>query len=176
MTTITTTDARQDLMALYLRQWKALHGLLKRRSGSHHLAEEAIQETWLRLANMKGSQAPIQDQQAYLLRIAGNIAIDLARKERRHAARCISDEAILKAVADTAPTPEAITIDCDQLRYLAIGLSRLAPKPRKALLLSRCEALSHREIAGRLGVSESMVARYLAQALRHCRDHFRGIL
>ncbi|WP_448953369.1 RNA polymerase sigma factor [Labrys neptuniae] len=175
MTTITTTDARDDLMSLYLRQWKTLRGLLRKRSGSHDLAEEAVQETWLRIAGMKGTRGPIQDRQAFLLRIAGNIAIDLARKERRHAARCISDEAILQAVADCAPTPETITIDCDQLRFLAIGLSKLAAKPRKALLLNRCDGLSHRDIASRLGVSESMVARYLAQALRHCRDHFRAI-
>jgi RNA polymerase sigma-70 factor (ECF subfamily) len=39
--------------------------------------------------------------------------------------------------------------------------------------MNRCDGLTHREIAARLGVSESMVARYLVQALRHCRDHFR---
>lgn len=176
MTTITSPDTRDDLMSLYLRHWKALRGLLRKRSGSHDLAEEAVQETWLRLADMKGPRAPIQDPQAFLLRVAGNIAIDLARKERRHAARCISDAAILEAVADSAPTPETVTIDCDQLRFLAIGLSKLAAKPRAALLLSRCEGLGHRDIASRLGVSESMVARYLVQALRHCRDHFRAAI
>jgi len=34
----------------------------------------------------------------------------------------------------------------------------------------RVDGLSHREIAERLGVSESMVAKYIGQALRHCRD------
>ncbi|MDZ5449982.1 RNA polymerase sigma factor [Labrys sp. ZIDIC5] len=175
MTTFTTTDARDDLMSLYLRQWKTLRSLLRKRSGSHDLAEEAVQETWLRLADMKSTRGPILDQQAFLLRIAGNIAIDLARKDRRHSARCLSDEAILQAIADNAPSPETITIDCDQLRFLAIGLSKLAPKPRTALLLNRCDGLSHRDIAKRLRVSESMVARYLAQALRYCRDHFRAV-
>jgi RNA polymerase sigma-70 factor (ECF subfamily) len=51
----------------------------------------------------------------------------------------------------------------------------LSAKPRQALLLNRCDGLSHREIAQKLNVSQSMVARYLAQALRHCRDHFRTI-
>jgi len=80
---------------------------------------------------------------------------------------------LLAAVADNMPSPEVCVIDRDQLRLLALALARLPAKPRAALLLSRCDGLSHREIGVRLKVSESMVAKYLGQALRHCRDHYR---
>jgi RNA polymerase sigma-70 factor (ECF subfamily) len=109
------------------------------------------------------------------MRVANNIAIDMLRKERRHHQACLSDEEILQAVADSAPTPETYAIDRDHLRQLVYALLQLPPKPRTALLLARCDLLTHHEIARRLDVSESMVARYLAQALRHCRDHFRTI-
>lgn len=167
-------DHDQDLMSVYVRQWKVLRALLGRRVGSRELAEDALQETWLRLASMQQT-APIQDRQAFILRVAGNIAIDLLRREKRHSSRCISDDAILEAVADSTPSPEIFAIDRDQLRYLVRALAELAPKPRKALLLNRCDGLPHAEIARRLKVSESMVARYLGQALRHCRDHFRAV-
>ena len=156
--TSSTSEIREDLIAVYLRQWKVLRGLLRRQTGSHELAEDALQETWIRLAGMKQCPGPIHDRQAFILRVAGNIAIDLTRRERRHGGRCISDEAILGAIEDSYPSP---------------ALALLPAKPRAALLMNRCDGLSHREIAGRLKVSESMVARYLAQALRHCRDHFR---
>ncbi|CAH1659464.1 FecI [Hyphomicrobiales bacterium] len=174
-TTITTREIQDDLMSVYIRQWKVLRGLLKKHTGSHDLAEDALQETWLRLAGMKLEPTTIYDKQAFILRVAGNIAIDLLRREKRHSSRCISDEAVLNALVDNYPSPEAFAIDRDRVRFLALALAQLPAKPRAALLLNRCDGLSHREIAGQLGVSESMVARYLAQALRHCRDHFRDV-
>jgi len=37
----------------------------------------------------------------------------------------------------------------------------------------RVDGLSHAQIARRLGVSESMVAKYIGQALRHCRSQLQ---
>lgn len=170
-----TFDAREDLLAAYLRYWATLRVALKRRTGSHELAEDALQETWLRLAALKETPETVRDNRAFILRIAGNIAIDLLRKENRHASRCISDEDLIGAIADNRPSPEVCVIDKDQLRCLVLALAQLAPKPRAALLLSRCDGLTYAVIADRLNVSESMVAKYLVQALRHCRDHLRAL-
>jgi RNA polymerase sigma factor (sigma-70 family) len=172
-TTNTSAEVSNDLLSVYLRQLNTLRSALKKRTGSHELAEDALQETWLRLASMQARPVEIRDRQAFILRIAGNIAIDLLRQEQRHTSRCISDDAVLDAVVDSYPSPEAFAIDRDELRHLVRALALLPAKPRAALLLNRCDGLSHAQIAGRLKVSESMVARYLAQALRHCRGHFR---
>lgn len=172
--TASTTDTHDDLISVYLGQWKSLRNFLSRRTGSRDLADNAMQETWFRLSAMKDGTA-IHDRQAFILRVASNIASDLLRKERRHTARSINDEALLLGIADSYPSPEAFAIDRDQLRQLVLALSRLAPKPRQALLMSRCDGRSHAEIADQLGVSESMVAKYLAQALRCCRDHVRQV-
>ncbi|MDH4982604.1 RNA polymerase sigma factor [Hyphomicrobium sp. D-2] len=162
-------------MSVYLRQWHFLLAALKRRTGSSELAEDALQETWLRIAGMQKPEVPIRDGNAFVLRIAANIATDLIRKEGRHAAHCISDDEILRSIADTYPSAEAIVVDRDQLRQLALALAELPPKPRTALLLNRCDGRTHAQIARKLGVSESRVAQYLVQAVRHCRDHFRRI-
>lgn len=169
------THAGNELMLAYMRQWRDLRGQLSRRVGSRDLAEEALQETWLRLAGMAQAPAGVIDSHAFLLRIAGNIAIDLLRRERRHAARQISDEIVLREIADAAPSPEAYALHRDELRVLVRALAELAPKPRAALLLNRCDGLTHAEIAAQLRVSDSMVAKYLVQALRHCRDKLRAL-
>ncbi len=173
--TIQSSDSPDALMSVYLQQLKYLRDMLKKRTSSHELAEDALQETWLRLSKIETHTYEVRDHRAFITRVANNIAIDLLRKERRHHQACLSDEEILQAVADTAPTPETYAIDRDHLRQLVYALLQLPPKPRTALLLARCDLLTHHEIARRLDVSESMVARYLAQALRHCRDHFRTI-
>jgi RNA polymerase sigma factor (sigma-70 family) len=170
--TTVTSDRQDDLIDTYLRQWSFLRGILRRQTGSHELAEDTLQETWIRLSRMKGDSADIKDRQAFILRVAGNIAIDLVRKEQRHSSRCISDEALVNAVADASPSPETVVIDRDRLRTLVKALAQLPAKPRSALLMNRCDGFTHAMIAQRLKVSESMVARYLVQALRHCRDHF----
>ncbi|MBV1887175.1 MAG: RNA polymerase sigma factor [Parvibaculaceae bacterium] len=169
------TDAKKDLKWTYIHRWSVLRDFLKNRIGSHDLAEDALQETWFRLARLDPKAEPIRDPQAYILRVAGNVAIDMIRKESRHGAVCVSDDAVLSAIADTSPSPEHYVIDRDQLRQLALALSELPKAARTALLLQRCDGLTHRDISAKLGVSESMVAKYLAQALRHCRDHFRRI-
>ncbi|WP_371348162.1 RNA polymerase sigma factor [Ancylobacter sp. IITR112] len=169
----TAAPPASDLISFYVLQWKTLRQALRNRVGSRELAEDALQETWMRLAGMTEKAGTIHDRQAFILRVASNIAIDLERRERRHRSRCISDDVVLEAIADAGPSPEVVAIDRDRLRRLAVALARLPAKPRQALLLNRCDGLSHREIAARLRVSDSMVARYLAQALRHCRDHLR---
>lgn len=171
---IAADDIDDDLQTIYLRQWHALRSHLRKRTGSVEVAEDALQETWLRLAGIS-DQAAVHNKPAFLLRIAANIAIDIVRRERRHQGRCTSDEGILAAIEDFAPSPETIIIDRDQLRALVRSLMELPAKARAALLMSRCDGLSHREIAARLKVSESMVAKYLAQSLRHCRDAFRSL-
>ncbi|MEP9380626.1 RNA polymerase sigma factor [Aquabacter sp. CN5-332] len=170
-----TPYASSDLMLAYMLQWKTLRGHLSRRTGSRDLAEEALQETWLRLATMAEQPAGVHDKHAFLLRLAGNIAIDLLRREQRHTSRCLSDEGVLREIADQTPSPEAYALHRDELRALVRALMALPPKPRTALLLNRCDGLSHAEIATRLSVSQSMVAKYLAQALRHCRDSLRAL-
>ncbi|QRM54362.1 RNA polymerase sigma factor [Sinorhizobium sp. BG8] len=164
-----------DLISTYLAQWKSLRGTLRKRTGSADLADDVLQETWIRLATTKVDPSSIRDRQAFILRIAGNIAIDLIRRETRHTSRCVSDEAVLLAVQDKCPSPEVVAIDRDQLRQLVRALIELPRNARLALLMSRCDGMSHASIASRLKVSESMVAKYLAQSLRHCRDHFRAV-
>ena len=51
----------------------------------------------------------------------------------------------------------------------------LPPNARRALLMSRIDGMTFAEIAAVLGVSESMVAKYIAQALRAGRDYLRKI-
>lgn len=163
----------KDLSGVYLAHFADLSRWLANRVGSRDLAEEAMQETWLRLAGNRSALPQVNDPQAYILRVAGNIAIDIIRRERRHSARQISDDATLMALIDETPGPEATIIAREQLRQLVRALITLSDKARNVLLMNRCSGMGHREIAARLGISESMVAKYMAQALRHCRDGLR---
>ena len=88
----------------------------RRAAGSHELAEDALQETLVRLAELKETLDTVRDSQAFILRIAANIAIDLLHKENRHSSRYISDEDVMQSIADNRPSSETCTIDRDWLR------------------------------------------------------------
>lgn len=163
---------RQDvttLLASFRDNYRDLLRFLTRRTGDAERAADLAQDTYLKLAALSPASGEIRNPRAYVYRVAGNLAIDTLRRDGRIAA----DFTFLEAgdvVADPAPSPEARVIAQQRLRLLEAALDELPTKPRLALLLNRVEGRTFAEIASRLAVSESMVAKYIAHALRHCRD------
>src|SRR3546814_8850809 len=79
--------------------------LLSRRLGSQDLAEDALQDTFLRLAR-EGELAPVRDPRGYLYRMAYNIAANRSRTERRRLT--VAEADTLLDLIDEAPGPEHI--------------------------------------------------------------------
>jgi len=168
--------ARHDaaaLIASFQENYEDLLRFLTRRIGNVERAADVAQDTYLRLAALPAANADIQSPRAYVYRVAGNLAIDRLRREGRLGSNFTFVEAVDETVADPAPSPEATLLARERLRQLDAALDELPPKARLALLLNRIDGLTFAEIALRLGVSESMVAKYIGRALRHCRDRIR---
>jgi RNA polymerase sigma factor (sigma-70 family) len=157
------------LIAAFQQHYQDLLKYLIGRTGDVERAADIAQDTYIRLNAIAPETAGIQNRKAYIYRVAGNLAIDAMRRNSREAARLV-DDAPDDMIADPRPSPERTVIDRDRLRRFEEVLEALPPNARLALLMFRVDGLSHRDIAERLGVSESMVAKYIAQALRHCRD------
>ena len=159
------------LIASFRDNYQDLLRFLTRRTGDAERAAVLAQNTYLRLATVQ-STLEIENPRAFVYRVAGNLAIDALRREGRLAPDLTFLEAG-EAAADGTPSPEASVLARDRLRQLEEALDELPAKARTALLLNRVEGRPFAEIAGELGVSESMVAKYIARALRHCRDRLR---
>lgn len=157
------------LIASFQEHYEDLLRFLARRTGDVERAADIAQETYLKLAAVKPESGIIENRRAYIYRVAGNLAIDQIRRNGRETV-WLADQEPDEAIADPAPSPERVAIGRDTLRCFDEALNSLPPKARLALLMFRVDGLSHAEIADRLKVSQSMVAKYLAQALRHCRD------
>lgn len=161
--------AGPGLMASFHAHYDDLLRYLTRRTGNPQQAADIAQDTYLRLTSVSEPELTIADPRAYLFRVAGNLAIDELRRQGRTERRAAPEDAAV-ALADSAPLPEAVILARERLRLLDEALAELPPNPRRALLLSRVEGHTFAQIAAALGVSESMVAKYVAQALRACRD------
>lgn len=129
-------------------------------------AEDLAQEVYLRLLRVKDRDR-IENQRAYILRVAANIATEwrlLARNRHGH-----SSEALTTLMDPADPAREAMV--ARQMQTLEAALLTLSPKCRAVLIMHRRDRYTLREIAERLGLSVSMVKKYLVKGLSVCQEY-----
>jgi RNA polymerase sigma-70 factor (ECF subfamily) len=126
-------------------------------------AEDAVQETFLRVLKNKAKLSEIRNLRVWLVRITWNVVLD---RKRRAKVRPETDD-----VADLARVLPCNRIGAESaaiasegyLRILAL-IDTLPRKEREALLLSAIEELPTAEIASVLETSESSVRSRLFRA------------
>ena len=163
---------RSNLIASFEGHYEELLRFLARRMGDAERAADIAQDTYVRLAAAPQPAGRIGNPRAYVFRVASNLAIDTLRKETRTEGRSTTIDGT-EAIPDPLASPERTLLARERLELLDEALATLPPNARRALLMSRVNHLTFARIAKELGVSESMVAKYIAQALRACRDHLR---
>lgn len=158
-----------DLDRLFRLYHRELRQLAYRRLGDPETAADLAQDAFVRYAGLirKHPRQAIANPQYFLWRILRNLIIDLRRGQARRGEQTSLDEAESE-LHDQRPGPERLLELRQQLQLLHRAFEELPPACRDALLLNRVEGLSHAAIAERLGVSPSMVCKYIMRALRHC--------
>ena len=165
------STSADPLLIAFQEHYADLLAFLARRLGNVENAADVAQETYLRLSRLADT-SQILEPRAFIFRVAGNLAIDRLRQDR-HRSDLHGDEALLNDFCDPLASPEKLYLDGEALEQLDQSLAALPSNARLALLLNRLEGLTHAQIARQLGVSESMVGKYIVQAMRHCRDWLR---
>lgn len=155
------------LREAFVAGYAGLRQHLTRRFGCADAAE-AVQDAWLRIGEAAAIPT-LRDPEAYLVRLAGNIAVDGRRAEHRRRLLARGIAAILDA-AEERPGPEEAALARDEVRRLADALAELPPRVRVAFLAARLDGTPHREIARSLGVSLRTVDGDIRRALEHCAE------
>ncbi len=162
--------AQIDLDTLFRHHAGDLAGYLRRQLACPDLAEDLCQDVFLRIGQQREPEALAQPR-AYLFRIARNLIVDHHRRRRaRPLSQPLDDHAPCLACPRACPETAADHALC--LKGLRAALADLPPRQRQALVWHRLEGLTQAEIGRRLGVSERMAGRYVAQAIEHCRTFF----
>jgi RNA polymerase sigma-70 factor (ECF subfamily) len=141
----------------YQRSAPALHAYLSRVSGNRTLAEDLMQESYLRFLCATHPEGGEVNYRRYLFRIATNLLRD---HWRRPASACIDDvpEQFL-AVHDGLAGVDSRTI-------LDPVMARMRPRDRQLLWLAHAEGYSHREIAEITGLAAASIRLLLFRARR----------
>lgn len=154
-------DSRDEILAFLLRRLRC-----------PETAADLAQETYLRL-HQSERRKPADNPRALAFRIAANLVVDHLRKQTvrsRYEAAHDDEAAAVESVPSTGMAPDQAADLGQTMDRLKTALSELPVDSRTALLLSGADGLSYARIAERLGVSERMVAKRIAKALKHCRD------
>lgn len=143
---------------------------LAARLGNPADAEDILQDMWLKLDRLQSG--PIASPDAYLHKMALNLANDLIRQRNRGSAR---DAAWLDASSgdghagegDPAPSPEREVAGRQELQRLTVAIAALPERAREVFQRHRLHGESHGDVAAALGISKSAVEKHMATAMRH---------
>ena len=108
--------AHGNLIDLLLANYEALKKRLTKHVGSAELAEDALQETFIRL-NKKRNIGPVKWPLAYLFRVAMRLAVKQRRKDDRYVS--LSYDELIDDIGDELPDPVRIVesrIDLEVLK------------------------------------------------------------
>jgi RNA polymerase sigma-70 factor (ECF subfamily) len=111
----------------------------------------------------------IRNPQFYLYTVASNLVKEHALLEQRQAKRVDFDAADVQQRLGELPSLESELESTQMVERLSAVIERLPHRWRTALILQNRYGLTYQQIGERLGVSSSMVKKYLAQALGQCR-------
>jgi RNA polymerase sigma-70 factor, ECF subfamily len=151
-------------------------GLLYRLTGSQDVAEDLLQETFLRVVRAIEEYEHAGKFEPWLFRIAANLARDHARKRGRRGelgptdrARTDREPLSTSEPASAADDPARDLIRREDEERLVAGLQQLTDSEREIILLRHFSELSFREIAEVLRVPLGTALARAHRALQHLR-------
>ena len=157
------SDGDRALFLAYYQKYDRLaHYLAMRILGSQALAEEAVQEAWIRVCEnfQKFLSIPCQNRRAWIVIVVENTAKNLLRREKR--------------LSTLAFDPVDRRADPDKSGdWLLAMICEMNPVDREILELRLVTGYSNREAAARLGITPDAAGQRYSRAMARLRELLR---
>ncbi|MHC4626191.1 MAG: RNA polymerase sigma factor, partial [Planctomycetota bacterium] len=133
-------------------------GVARQILSDHALAEDAVQESFLRVIRKRHQYVPGSPFSSWFYIIVRNVCVDMMRKSNREK----------ETIRQAAPTcrPRSARTDLPEVPEL---LSVLTRDDRDVLVLRIIHGLGFRDVAAALGISEEAAKKRAQRALRRLR-------
>jgi len=140
-------------------------------------AEDAVQETYLRVLRHRNSLGEIRDPRVWMVRIVWNVVLD---RKRRAKTRPETDDVadLARMLPASGLTAEERVASAQHHEHVLRAVGQLPEKEQRVLILSAFEELSSVEIAQILGTTESTIRSRLFRArnlLSNLLSHSRSV-
>jgi RNA polymerase sigma-70 factor, ECF subfamily len=159
----------QDALSeAYRRHAGAVFGLARRLLAERTLAEEVVQEVFLRLWNEPERYDPARGAlRSYLLAQAHGRAVDLLRSEGARRAR---EEREARATAESGYNLEHEVWDLAAAEQVRQAVQKLPPSERQCIALAYFGGRTYREVAAQLAEPEGTVKSRIRSGLKRLRE------
>jgi RNA polymerase sigma factor (sigma-70 family) len=132
--------------------------------------EDITQEAFLRAYRATGDRR-IESPRAYLFRVAKTIALKELSKKSRQLTEYL-EEATVSDVSQEASLEEEVEAE-QKVRLFCDAIAELPPQCRRVFLMRKCQALSHKQVAEQLGITQSAVEKQLALGVERCKKYIK---
>lgn len=163
------THLRHALQEYLVANYARLQQRLVRHLRCPDMASECLHDAWLRLGHVE-LHAPVQNPEAYVYRVACNVAMDCLRSSRPWQYTGDADTE-LEHLPDEMPGPDHVAAARSDLTAVERALARLPRRHRTVLVALRIDEMTRQEVASRYGLSLRTVDTALRQALDYCAEH-----
>lgn len=168
--------SNKSFTLFFIAHRNALLNTLKKMVHNHAVAEELVQESYLRVSQAVDSGNHIGNLRAFLFQTGRNLVIDHLRSQKRQMLVSIESLESTDEIGGTssASDPCKIVNDQQQVMQLTNVLENLTERQRRSFVLNRVHGWSHAQIAIELGASESTIQKDIQLVMKLCVSKLRS--
>jgi len=153
---------------LYAATRAKLYGVVLRILGKPELAEEVMQETYLKVWKMAHTFDPtLASPITWMVAMARNRAIDIVR---RRSEVSIEDEPEAQNIAAESAPPLARREMTEELKRLLACLGKLDPEKQRIVLLAYYSGWSREQLSTKLDIPVNTIKTWLRRSLLEIRE------
>ena len=155
---------------LFDTYWEHLYSVALMLTKSEALAEDIVQEIFLKIWNKREELPEVEKPDSYLFIIARNHIYNVLKQQQR-------EEQYNKHIFDwfegAKENPESELLFKESAELLNKAVANLSTQQRAVYKLAREQGLSYNEVAAQLNISTNTVKNHLAIALKYIREYLR---
>jgi RNA polymerase sigma-70 factor (ECF subfamily) len=173
--TVVTHEAADDVLERLVREYsRLLFKIAYSVVRNYGEAEDAVQETFLRVVRHRGELRDVQDERAWLARICWRIAVDRRRSDPTGMHQDGAED--LQELRSGSAGAERTAISRQMLQIAQRLIANLPDELRDVLTLSAVDEMNSSAIASILGIPDSSVRTRLFRARQLLKDKLAAVL
>lgn len=158
----------QAFTRLYHLYSRRLHGNLLKLVKSPDIADELLQEIFLRVWNNRHSIDVTKSFRSYIFKIGENLALDFFRKLASN--QKIRNKVLLELQQDSYQHVEENITRKEDSSWLEHAINSLPVQRQQVFRLCRIEGRSYEEVSKLLGISTSTISDHILKANKSLRN------